>query len=80
MHNLGLDDYGREAAHHFVLPRGSVQHRCSTLAGESLAASTSRNGLVAGREGVIVGGLLVLQETMTCYGFAHGLVQSLTGP
>lgn len=60
----GLDVYNRDKIHHFVLTSDAVAHWCQTLADETSAQRRVRSALLEGRDDVIVGGALVLRETM----------------
>ncbi len=57
---IGLDDYDRDAIHHFRLTRAAVEDVFRTLATEPLADRLHNPGLEAGRADVIVGGCCVL--------------------
>jgi exopolyphosphatase / guanosine-5'-triphosphate,3'-diphosphate pyrophosphatase len=71
---LGVAAYDRDRVHHAVLPLAVVRRWCTTLATESSALRARRAGMVPGREDVIVGGVLVLQEVMARLGVGECLV------
>jgi exopolyphosphatase / guanosine-5'-triphosphate,3'-diphosphate pyrophosphatase len=70
----GLEEYDRRRVHHFELSRTMVDGWCRTLADEPAAARLARPGLSAGREDVIVAGLIVLTGIMSRFGFDRCLV------
>ena len=70
----GVAVYDRDRLHHTVLPLSVVRQWCSTLVAEPTAVRARRVGMVPGREDVIVGGVLVLQEVMTRLGVGECLV------
>jgi exopolyphosphatase/guanosine-5'-triphosphate,3'-diphosphate pyrophosphatase len=61
---LDLVEYDRSLVHHAVLTREAVERWCRVLAEEPSSARGRRPGMDPGREDVIVGGALVLRETM----------------
>jgi exopolyphosphatase/guanosine-5'-triphosphate,3'-diphosphate pyrophosphatase len=63
----GVSRYSREAVHHVVIDRSRVSHWLGVLASEDSAARLRRPGMAAGREDVITGGVLVLDEVMDCF-------------
>jgi exopolyphosphatase/guanosine-5'-triphosphate,3'-diphosphate pyrophosphatase len=65
----GLDHYDRERLHHFALPAATVARWAGVLAAEPARSRLARPGMEAGREDVIVGGVLVLRRAMVR--FAH---------
>ena len=67
--------YDRDAVHHRWISRSAVEAWTSTLASETSAERSLRPGMVAGREDVIVGGLLVLVATLERLGL-DGLLTS----
>jgi exopolyphosphatase / guanosine-5'-triphosphate,3'-diphosphate pyrophosphatase len=71
---LGVAAYDRDRLHHRVLPLSAVRRWCTTLATEPSAVRARRVGMVPGREDVIVGGVLVLQEVMDRLGVDECLV------
>jgi exopolyphosphatase/guanosine-5'-triphosphate,3'-diphosphate pyrophosphatase len=71
---LGSVDYDSERVHLAVLPAPRVARWCDVLSAEPAAARGARPGIEPGREDVIVGGVLVLREVMTRFGFAECLV------
>ncbi|HEY5109594.1 MAG TPA: hypothetical protein VII96_08280, partial [Acidimicrobiales bacterium] len=85
----GLVEYDRDLVHHVVLTAADVRHWYGALAADTAAARLDRPGMVPGRQDVIVGGALILDEVMTRLGFAEclvseadildGLVASLVG-
>ena len=62
--DLGVTEYNREAVHHHVLTRSTVQHWIEELGSELPSDRLRRPGMVPGREDVLVGGLLVLDAVM----------------
>jgi len=56
--------YDRDAVHHRLLTRDTVQFWRDTLAGETPAQRLARPGMVAGREDVLTAGLYVLDAVM----------------
>jgi len=65
----GLVHYDRERIHHFVLEGPVVVQWCDRLASETSAQRAEHRGMAPGREDVIVGGVIVLRETMARFGF-----------
>ena len=63
--NMGLDEYDRDRVHHSVLTLEEVGAWYRALASEVTEARLDRAGMVAGREDVIVGGVLILSVVMT---------------
>ena len=61
-------EYDRDAVHHRWISRQAVVGWTTTLAAETSAERARRPGMVAGREDVIVGGLLVLQAALERFG------------
>jgi len=70
----GLSHYDRDRIHHFVLEAGVVRSWCDRLAAQTTTERAQLPGLAAGREDVIVGGVVVLRETMERFGFPTCLV------
>jgi exopolyphosphatase / guanosine-5'-triphosphate,3'-diphosphate pyrophosphatase len=64
---LSLAEYDRQRLHHAVLSRGQVDRWLAILSSESSAARLARPGMVAGREDVIVAGILVLSCVMAVF-------------
>lgn len=87
--DVGLVDYSREAVHHRVLSKATVEHWRATLAAEPPAARLARPGMVPGREDVLPAGLYVLEAVMERFGVSEllssendildGIVRSLLG-
>jgi exopolyphosphatase / guanosine-5'-triphosphate,3'-diphosphate pyrophosphatase len=87
---LGLSHYDRERIHHFVLEASVVVEWSDRLAAETAAQRSEHPGMAPGREDVIVGGVIVLRETMARFGFPvcvvseadllDGIVASLAAP
>ena len=71
---MGLDDYDRSRIHHSVLTGDEVHLWYRTLAAEVRQARLDRAGMVPGREDVIVGGALILDQVMGRFGFTDCLV------
>jgi exopolyphosphatase / guanosine-5'-triphosphate,3'-diphosphate pyrophosphatase len=71
---LGLSDYDRERVHHTVLTRADVDRWLQVLSSETAAARLQRPGMEAGREDVIVGGVLILSVVMASFGCERCLV------
>jgi len=70
----GLSHYDRDRIHHFVLSAPVVEEWRDRLAGETVAVRSRHAGLAPGREDVIVGGVVVLAETMHRFDFPNCLV------
>jgi len=71
---LGLSDYDRDKIHHSVLGAADVAEWCDRLAAETAVERGRRPAIAAGREDVIVGGVLVLRDAMARFGFDRCLV------
>ena len=71
---LSVPDYDRDALHHRVLARHEVERWLDVLAAEPAAARMEHPGMVAGRQDVIVGGVLVLVCVMAAFGVDRCLV------
>jgi len=72
--HMGLAEYDRDVVHHAVLTAADVRQWCETLAGDTSAGRLARPGMVPGRQDVIAGGALILDEVMTRLGFTECLV------
>jgi exopolyphosphatase / guanosine-5'-triphosphate,3'-diphosphate pyrophosphatase len=72
--HLGLSEYDPAAIHHSRLSRRSIKRWCELLAGEPTTARACRRVIADGREDVIVGGALILYETMGRLGFEECVV------
>ena len=72
--HLGLAHYDRDLVHHAVLSAADVRRWYEVLAADTAAERLARPGMVEGRQDVIVGGALILDEVMTRLGFAECLV------
>ncbi|MDA8275751.1 MAG: Ppx/GppA phosphatase family protein [Actinomycetota bacterium] len=70
----GLVRYDRARVHHAVLSAADVAGWYRTLAAEPAAARLARPGMAAGRQDVIVGGVLVLDAVMARLGLDECLV------
>lgn len=70
----GLTEYDPDRIHHTILGRHTVEKWCATLVSEPAAIRASLPGMVEGREDVIVGGVLVLQEVLRALEFDTCLV------
>ncbi len=70
----GLVHYDRDQVHHAVLSRAEVTEWYHRLAAEPAAARLARAGMAAGRQDVIVGGVVVLDAVMERLGFEECLV------
>jgi exopolyphosphatase/guanosine-5'-triphosphate,3'-diphosphate pyrophosphatase len=66
--------YDRARIHHMVLARPVVEEWLGLLSTETAPARLSRPGMDKGREDVIVGGILVLAETMRAFDAEECLV------
>lgn len=73
--DAGLSVYRRDAVHHRVLTRTTVQRWRDRLAGEEPEARLARPGMVAGREDVLPAGLYILDAVMDRFG-ANELLSS----
>ncbi len=71
---LGLSDYDRERIHHAVLSREAVGRWCRILGAERVEERARRPGLPDGRQDVIFGGALVLNEVMCLLGLPECIV------
>jgi exopolyphosphatase/guanosine-5'-triphosphate,3'-diphosphate pyrophosphatase len=71
---LGMAHYDRELIHHAVLRADDVHRWYGVLAADTASERLSRPGMVEGRQDVIVGGALILDEVMTRLGFVECLV------
>ena len=74
MLELGLADYDRDQVHHARLSAPAVDRWTRRLAAMPAARRGELPGMVAGREDVIVGGMLVLDQVMARFGFDEVLV------
>jgi exopolyphosphatase / guanosine-5'-triphosphate,3'-diphosphate pyrophosphatase len=74
MLNQSLGTYNRDRVHHSVMTLADVQRWCEVLAAEPASDRRLRPGMVEGRQDVIVGGALILRETMQRLGLAECLV------
>lgn len=63
--DVGVTEYDRNLVHHHLLTHGVVRHWIDVLGVETPAERLRRPGMVAGREDVLVGGLLVLDAVMS---------------
>ncbi len=70
----GLSHYDRDRIHHVVLTSSQVGEWYDRLAAEPAAVRARRGGMAPGREDVIVGGVLVLKETMSRFSFDRCIV------
>jgi exopolyphosphatase/guanosine-5'-triphosphate,3'-diphosphate pyrophosphatase len=71
---LGLAYYERDRIHHSVLSLSSVVKWCDVLGAEHVRERAERAAITKGREDVIFGGVLVLRETMSRFGFTGCVV------
>jgi exopolyphosphatase/guanosine-5'-triphosphate,3'-diphosphate pyrophosphatase len=71
---LSLADYERDAVHHARLGRDVVRRWLGILAAEPAPARLARPGMAAGREDVVIGGVLVLDCVMDVFGRDQCLV------
>ncbi|HEX7443091.1 MAG TPA: exopolyphosphatase, partial [Acidimicrobiales bacterium] len=69
-----LAEYDHDLVHHTVLTAADVGHWCQVLAADTAAQRLARPGMVPGRQDVIVGGALILDEVMSLLGFDQCLV------
>ena len=69
-----LAEYDRDLVHHTVLTAVDVGHWCRELAADTAAQRLARPGMMPGRQDVIVGGALILDEVMSQLGFDECLV------
>jgi exopolyphosphatase/guanosine-5'-triphosphate,3'-diphosphate pyrophosphatase len=70
----GLAEYDRDLVHHAVLTAADVHHWYELLAADTAAERLARPGMVSGRQDVIVGGTLILDEVMASLGYSECLV------
>jgi exopolyphosphatase/guanosine-5'-triphosphate,3'-diphosphate pyrophosphatase len=70
----GIAVYERARIHHAVLSRVTVARWLERLAGEDTEARRARPGMDPGRADVIVGGVLILDALMNCFGRDECLV------
>lgn len=71
--DAGLADYDRRAVHHRLMSRADVTAWRVRLGAEEPAARLAHPGMVAGREDVLVAGLLILEMVMDRFGVDHVL-------
>jgi exopolyphosphatase / guanosine-5'-triphosphate,3'-diphosphate pyrophosphatase len=71
---LGLEDYDRDRIHGAVLTREAVAHWCEVLGREAVAERARRPAIPEGRQDVIFGGALVLNEVMRRFGLPECIV------
>ncbi len=71
---LGLTEYDRDRIHHAVLTRQAVGRWCKVLQSERVAQRAQRAAITDGRQDVIFGGALVLNEVMRTFGLQECLV------
>jgi len=71
---LRMVEYDRDRVHHAVLAAPDVERWYHDLAAEDRTARLARQGMVPGREDVIVGGAMVLDAVMRRFGFDNCLV------
>jgi exopolyphosphatase/guanosine-5'-triphosphate,3'-diphosphate pyrophosphatase len=64
----GITSYDRSQIHHAVLTREAVERWLLDLSNQPAEERLSRSALVAGREDVIVGGILILAVVMEVFG------------
>jgi exopolyphosphatase/guanosine-5'-triphosphate,3'-diphosphate pyrophosphatase len=64
-----LPAYDRDRQHHYILRRQRVDRILDRLAGTDITGRRRIPGMEAERAGVIVGGTIVLTETMAAFGF-----------
>ena len=69
-----LAAYDRDRVHHYRLERRAVQRALTDLLGVPAAERAGRPGIEAARAPYIVGGAVVLDEVMACFGFDECLV------
>ena len=84
---LSLAEYDRQRIHHLTLSRGQVDRWLDVLSSEDSHSRLGRPGMVAGRQDVIVAGVLILSCVMAVFDRSRclvsendildGLVQSL---
>lgn len=70
----GLIDYDFDRIHHSILTYEVVKKWSATLLEETIANRRRRRGMTSGREDVIAGGALILEEVMARLGAASCLV------
>jgi exopolyphosphatase/guanosine-5'-triphosphate,3'-diphosphate pyrophosphatase len=70
----GLAQYDRDLVHHIVLTAADVHQWFELLAADTAVERLARPGMVSGRQDVIVGGALILDEVMTRLGYSDCLV------
>ncbi|MDH3754853.1 MAG: Ppx/GppA family phosphatase [Acidimicrobiia bacterium] len=71
---LGLGEYDRDAIHHFVLTKATVEEIFRSVATETADERAENPGLEPGRVDTIVGGLCILVKVMRQFGFDECLV------
>src|SRR5665213_210093 len=69
-----LAEYDRDLVHHAVLTAANVRHWCKTLAADTAAQRLARPGMVPGRQAVLLGVALILDEVMSQLGLDECLV------
>ncbi len=70
----GLTAYDRDRVHHYRLERSAVRRALTELLRVPAAERAGRPGIEAARAPFIVGGAVVLDEVMGCFGFDECLV------
>jgi len=71
---LGLAEYDRDRIHGAVLTRAAVARWCEVLGAERVAERALRRSIPEGREDVIFGGALVLNQVMCRFGVDECIV------
>ena len=71
---LGLEDYDRDRIHGAVLTREAVAHWCEVLGRDTVAERARRPAIPDGRQDVIFGGALVLNEVLRRFGLPECIV------
>ncbi len=71
---IQLDVYDREKIHHLAIQRSVIGEWADTLSGETAAARLQHPGMSKGREDIIAGGVIILDEAMSVFGASWCLI------
>lgn len=71
---LQLDVYDRARIHHLAMQRSVIKEWAVKLSGEAADSRLQRPGMVGGREDIIAGGAIVLDEAMSVFGMKWCLI------
>ncbi len=71
---IQLDTYDREKIHHLAIQRSVIGEWADKLSGETAAARLQHPGMSKGREDIIAGGVIILDEAMSVFGTSWCLI------